>query len=57
MKKLIETLQLLLYKENPAIFEKINLEDESIFLEPLLFAYFNSKKDNSFSQDLLLEII
>jgi hypothetical protein len=57
MTKLIETIQLLLYKENPSIFEKINIEDESIFLEPLLFAYFNSKKDNSFSKDLLLEIV
>lgn len=46
--QIINTIQLLLYKENPDILEKINFEDDSIFLEPLLFAYFNSKRDNLF---------
>lgn len=55
--KLIETIQLLLYKENPTLLEKIDFEDDNIFLEPLLFAYFNSKKDNLFSKDLLTEIM
>ena len=44
--KLIETIQLLLYKENPSLLEKVDFEDDNIFLDPLLFAYFNSKKDN-----------
>ena len=55
--KIIEILQILLYKENPSLLEKINFEDDNIFLEPLLFAYFNSKKDNLFSKDLLTEIM
>ena len=55
--KLIETIKLLLYKENPTLLEKIDFEDDNIFLDPLLFAYFNSKKDNLFSKDLLTEIM
>ena len=55
--KIIEILQILLYKENPSLLEKINFEDDNIFFEPLLFAYFNSKKDNLFSKDLLTEIM
>ena len=54
--KIIEILQILLYKENPSLLEKINFEDDNIFLEPLLFAYFNSKKDNLFSEIMLTEI-
>ena len=54
---LFETIQLLLYKENPSILEKVDFEDDSVFLEPLLFAYFNSKKDNFFSIYLLSEIM
>ena len=34
---LIETIQLLLYKENPTLLEKVNFEDDNVFLEPLLF--------------------
>jgi hypothetical protein len=55
--KMINTIQLLLYKENSSIFEKINFEEESIFLEPLLFIYFNAKKDKIFSTAMLSEII
>ena len=55
--KLIETIQLLLYKENLSLLEKENFEDDNVFLEPLLFAYFNSKKNNLFSKDLLTEIM
>ena len=42
---LLETIQLLLYKEKPTLLNKVNFDDDNIFLEPLLFAYFNSKKD------------
>ena len=55
--KLIETIQLLLYKENPSLLEKVNFDDVNIFLEPFLFAYFNSKKDNLFSETMLTEIM
>ena len=54
---LIETIQLLLYKENPSLLEKIDFEDDNVFLEPLLFAYFNSKKDNFFTKEMLTEIM
>ena len=54
---LLETIQLLLYKEKPTLLNKVNFDDDNIFLEPLLFAYFNSKKDNLFSKDLLTEIM
>ena len=54
---LLETIQLLLYKENPSLLEKVNFEDDNVFLEPILFSYFNSKKDNLFSKDMLTEII
>ncbi|MEZ4786458.1 MAG: hypothetical protein R2790_00870 [Flavobacterium haoranii] len=37
--------------------EKINFEDDNVFQEPLLFAYFNSKKDNLFSDNMLTEIM
>ncbi|WP_445710765.1 hypothetical protein [Flavobacterium sp.] len=52
-----QTIQLLLYKENPSLLEKVNFDDDSIFLEPLFFAYFNSKKDNLFTTELLNEIM
>lgn len=55
--KIIENIQILLYKENPLLLEKLNFEDEKIFSEPLLFAYFNSKKQNSFSQEILEEVM
>lgn len=54
---LIETIQLLLYKETPSLLEKVDFDDDNVFLEPLLFAYFNSKKDNLFSKDMLTEIM
>jgi hypothetical protein len=54
---MINSIKLLIYKENPSIFEKLNFDDDAIFLEPLLFAYFNSKKENLFSETMLLEIL
>ena len=41
----INTIKLLIYKEKPSLLEKVDFEDDNIFLDPLLFAYFNSKKD------------
>jgi hypothetical protein len=57
MTKLIETIQLLIYKEDPTLLEKVDFEDDNTFLEPLLFAYFNRKKDNIFSIQMLTEIM
>lgn len=51
------TIKLLIYKENSSIFEKLDFEDDAIFLEPILFAYFNSKKDQLYSETLLTEIM
>lgn len=55
--KIIETIKLLLYKETPTLLEKLDFENENVFLEPLLFTYFNSKKDNLFSTQMLNEIM
>jgi hypothetical protein len=37
----VENIKLLLYKENPDVFERIDFDDDHIYQEPLLFAYFN----------------
>ena len=50
-------IKLLLYKENPSLLEKVNFEDDNVFLEPILFSYFNSKKDNLFTKEMLTEIM
>jgi len=55
--ELINTIKLLIYKENPTLLEKIDFDNDNIFLEPLLFAYFNSKKSNLFPNDMLKEIL
>jgi hypothetical protein len=54
--KIIETIKILIYKEAPHLIEKLNLEDQDAFLEPLLFAYFN-RKENLFSREALKEIL
>lgn len=55
--KISETIKLLIYKENPNLLENLDFDDDEVFLEPLLFAYFNSKKDNLFSNEMLEEIL
>lgn len=55
--EIINTIKILIYKENPSLLEKVNFDDDNIFLEPLLFAYFNSKKRNLFPNDMLKEIL
>lgn len=55
--ELVNTIKLLIYKENPSLLEKVDFEDDNIFLEPLLFAYFNSKKENLVATELLTEIM
>ena len=49
-----ETTKILVYKENPKLFQKLDFENENIFLEPLLFTYFNPNSDHSFSLEQIL---
>ena len=37
--KLIENIKILLYKKNENIFNYLDFEKDSIYIEPLLFAY------------------
>jgi hypothetical protein len=55
--EIVNTIKLLIYKENPLLLEKVDFDDDNVFLEPLLFAYFNSKKDNPFPKEMLEEIM
>ncbi|MGY0407866.1 MAG: hypothetical protein ACWIPJ_05870 [Polaribacter sp.] len=41
-----KVIKLLIYKENPIFFEKIDFDDDNVFLEPLLF-----------SKEILIEIL
>lgn len=52
--KLIESIKILLYKENKNIFEILDFEDDSIYQEPLLFAYFNSDKTTKIDLNTIL---
>lgn len=54
---MINTIKLLIYKESEKLFDKLNFENDYIFLEPLLFAYFTRKKNNTFPKEILNEII
>jgi hypothetical protein len=54
---IINTIKLLLYKEKPTLFEYLDFENDKIYLNQLLFAYFNSKKDGLFSSNILIEIL
>lgn len=51
------TIKTLLFQLNPALLKKLNFNDDEVFLEPLLFAYFNSTKDKLFPPELLEEIL
>jgi hypothetical protein len=55
--EIINTIKLLIYKETPSLLEKVDFDDDDVFLEPLLFAYFNSKKENLFPTTVLEEIM
>lgn len=52
--QLTNTLKLLLFKTNEELFEKLNFDNDDSFLEPLLFAYFYSRKNDV---ELLYEIL
>ena len=53
---IINTIKILIYKEVSNLLEKLDFEDDNTFLEPLLFAYFNTK-ENLFSKGALNEIL
>ena len=54
---ILDNIKTLIYIEDKSIFEKIDFDDDTIYLEPLLFAYFNSKKDKLFPKEILQEIL
>lgn len=43
---LVENIKLLLFKYDPDIFDRIDFDNDSIYQEPLLFAFFNSDSQN-----------
>jgi hypothetical protein len=52
--KLNQNIKILLYKHKEAIFDFINFENDTIFSEPLLFAYFNNKLQKSQSIESMI---
>lgn len=55
--KIVDTIKILIYKICPDFYEKIDFDNDAVFLEPLLFIYFNMKKGNTFSAAMLAEIM
>ena len=55
--EIINTIKLLIYGESPNLLTKIDFDDDRIYLDSLLFAYFNSKKDNVVPKELLEEML
>jgi hypothetical protein len=55
--EIIDTIKLLVFKESQNSIKKLSIEDNMIFLEPLLFSYFNNKKYNLFPKETLEEIL
>lgn len=53
----INTVKILLYKEAPHIFEKIDFDNDEIFCDPLLFAYFRHKVINTFTAEQEKELL
>lgn len=51
------TIKLLIYDEDKSIIEKLDLEDDLTFLEPLLFTYFNFRSLKLYSNDFLSELV
>ncbi|UXE67613.1 MAG: hypothetical protein KA713_03135 [Chryseotalea sp. WA131a] len=51
--KLLENVRILLYKENQQFFELLDYENDRIFNEPFLFAYFYANKSNATLEQLL----
>lgn len=54
---ILNTIKLLIYKEDSELLKRIDFDNDEMFLNPLLFAYFNSKKDHLFPKEVLGEIL
>ena len=52
-----DTMRILIYKSAPSLLENLTLEDERIFMEPLLFAYFNEKSAFDFADETLTQLL
>jgi hypothetical protein len=52
--KLIENIKILLYKEKQNIFERIDFDNDSIYQEPLLYAYFNKENRTEIELETIL---
>ncbi len=55
LQSFIDIIKVLLYQNDESLFEKLNFDDDTNFLEPLTFVYFNHK--SIFSSDALYEIL
>ncbi|MCF6351102.1 MAG: hypothetical protein L3J23_08775 [Flavobacteriaceae bacterium] len=55
--KIINTIKILLHKKNKNIFENIDFENDSIFLEPIIFVLFNNKFNRNVEFKILEEIL
>jgi hypothetical protein len=55
--EIANAIKTLIYKESAGLLKKVDFDNENIFLEPLLFAYFNSKEDNHFPNQILEGIL
>lgn len=52
--EVINDVKILLYKEDPDIFDRIDFEDDNIYREPLLIAYFRSKSEGDLDLNTIL---
>lgn len=53
---IVDSIKLLVFKQDSKVLKKIIFKEDT-FLEPLLFSYFNSKKENLFPKETLIEIL
>ncbi len=51
---LIENIKLLLYQTDVTVFDRIDFDDDKIYREPLLFAYFKNVENSMYSLDAIL---
>lgn len=54
---IVNTIKILIYNADPEILEKIDFDDEDLFLEPLLFSFFSNKENKLFPKEILEEIL
>ncbi|OXA93507.1 hypothetical protein [Flavobacterium hercynium] len=55
--EIINKIKLLIYTEDPEILTKVDIDDDTLFLEPLLFFYFNYKREEAFTNQFLRELM